>query len=459
MTTRASIALLGGSVLAAAACAQYTFIDLDPGPISTYPFSTCYGAAGTQQVGQVNFAGSINDVTQAVLWGGTAASMISLHPPGAEFSFCRGTDGVTQVGMARIGGVNSAVLWSGSAGTVVNLNPVGSSNSSASSVAGGRQAGEATMGGSTHAILWFGSASSYADLNPPDALSSYATGVSASDVVGLANIDLGGRNGTVSHAVIWPGTTSAYVDLNPVWALQSYPNGTDGVQQVGSAYDGFMNRAIVWNGHSSSAVDLTPPGATLAIAYGVSNGRQCGMVQTSTGAYAVVWSGTAASMVDLTAFTPADYTYAAAYGITADGTVVGAAYHVPMGTNRAVMWKPAVTPTWTFVGFLQPLNDPANPESSFRKNSTVPIKFSLLDDNGDPVTGEQPTISLTYLGETEVQVNESDFLTPSDTGNVFLEITPGNYRYNLGTKNLLVGRYRVTATVGTLSHSVTITIR
>jgi hypothetical protein len=118
-----------------------------------------------------------------------------LHPNGFASSTASGASGAIQAGVGHLPGNdffnNRALLWSGSAGSVVDLNPVGLSYSGASAASGINQVGYAanlTAPGTitTHAILWSGTAASAVDLNPPGFVASRAYDVSGSFQVGEA---------------------------------------------------------------------------------------------------------------------------------------------------------------------------------------------------------------------------------------------------------------------------------
>jgi hypothetical protein len=104
-------------------------------------------------------------VLHACLWGGTAASCVDLHPPGAEFSYASAIHGTQQVGTAKVGGSLRATLWFGTAGAV-DLQPSGAHGSQAYAVHDGQQAGYAISSGSPpHASVWTNTAASWVDLH------------------------------------------------------------------------------------------------------------------------------------------------------------------------------------------------------------------------------------------------------------------------------------------------------
>jgi hypothetical protein len=100
---------------------------------------------GGQQVG--SGIESKHGYYHALLWSGTAASMVDLHPvSGFEDSWAADTDGTHQVGYATSLGPNAgyhASLWSGTAASLVDLHPAGGFflNSSAIGLSSNQQVG------------------------------------------------------------------------------------------------------------------------------------------------------------------------------------------------------------------------------------------------------------------------------------------------------------------------------
>ena len=111
-----------------------TAAPLDLAPTSgNYVWAGAVGIGGEQQVGHAEVAGIpmgfppvSNDTTHAVLWTGSAASMVDLHPttlPGAVNSWATATNGEQQVGYITgqqpdVGFTEQAVVWDGSAASV-----------------------------------------------------------------------------------------------------------------------------------------------------------------------------------------------------------------------------------------------------------------------------------------------------------------------------------------------------
>src|SRR5947207_1433229 len=119
----------------------------------------------------------------AVLWRGSASSVVDLHPNRFSDSYAWATDGTTQAGSGDVPGKGRhALKWSGSADSVVDLDPNGF-NSAATGVAGDQIVGYSTdIHGGYHALLWTGRG--LADLNPNGFGGSLAFGTDGIDQVG-----------------------------------------------------------------------------------------------------------------------------------------------------------------------------------------------------------------------------------------------------------------------------------
>jgi hypothetical protein len=136
-------------------------VDLHP---SGYGSSSATGIYGSQQVGYGN---PTNAGQHALLWSGTAASAVDLHPPAlpGEFippwfvTFALGISGSQQVGYGygpRTFGLDCALLWSGTADSLVMLSPAGYYKSRALGTSGSQQVGYGNNEFNDHALLWSG---------------------------------------------------------------------------------------------------------------------------------------------------------------------------------------------------------------------------------------------------------------------------------------------------------------
>ena len=212
-----------------------------------YFSSEARGMAGTQQVG----SGQLTEQAQphALLWFGTAESVIDLNPSAFTGSVAYSTDGATQVGSAtNAANQTHAALWSGSAATLVDLNPTIAVASVAFAISGGQIVGSVD----THAFLWNGSAGSTVDLHPSGFNSSVAKGMNsiAGKQVGYGFNTSSGPGASIKHALVWSGTASSSVDLEqflPAGYSGSTAAGIDSFGNIiGSANFAGTSTAILW---------------------------------------------------------------------------------------------------------------------------------------------------------------------------------------------------------------------
>lgn len=99
---------------------------------------------------------SMGGGTHAILWTAASPSGIDLHSEPYELGTALlGTDGTHQVGNGYTAGDTShALLWNGTASSVIDFNPIGFDESLVCGVAGGQQVGAGTATSSnTHAML------------------------------------------------------------------------------------------------------------------------------------------------------------------------------------------------------------------------------------------------------------------------------------------------------------------
>jgi len=107
----------------------------------------------------------------------------------------------------------------------------------------------------------------------------------------------------------------------------------------------------------------------------------------------------------------------------------------------------AVAALPVFNGFLPPINMPPQAMSVFKQKSTIPVKFQLLDSQGNPVPDLQAVISGQLVTNgVPGDVNETLTANQADAGNLFrYDAEAGQYIFNLSTKNLSRGTYRIHA--------------
>ena len=171
-----------------------------------YNFSHALGIGGGQIVGVAGTVDTTNG--HAVIWSGPSYSTLTdLHPPtGFLRSVAQATDGTHQVGVGEKNDADTAghaLLWSGTATSVVDLHPSGFLNSIAVGLLGDLQIGWGyATDGTQHALLWHGTAAGAVDLDrylPSNLIQADALGIDAAgDIYGWA----ADSNG-IGHAVFW----------------------------------------------------------------------------------------------------------------------------------------------------------------------------------------------------------------------------------------------------------------
>jgi hypothetical protein len=245
-----------------------------------------------------------------MLWGGTAASAIDLHPSsGFTESYGLAIFGDSQIGYGLPTGApanqNHALLWTGTAQSVVDLNPLGFSRTDGYGITDGIQVG-------------FG---------------------------------FGGWSSGKSHALLWRGTADSVVDLHPSWAGDdsgSSAFAAHGEFQVGNVVVGSFVHPALWKGTAASAIDLNPMGFEGGEALGVWGNIQVGhgRLANSSTTHALAWFGSASSFIDLHEYLvglPVAFTNSFASGVSSNGTIVGLALDSNF-RNYAVMWSPIPEP-------------------------------------------------------------------------------------------------------------------
>lgn len=273
-----------------------TPVDLNPAGLAS---SVAYATDGTQQVGYASK--QITAGFHATLWNGSSASAVDLHPTGltgVDQSVAYGLSATQQVGRgySDLGSANPighALLWNGSAASVVDLNPTslpGITTSLASATDGSHQVGwgwPSPTSRTPHALMWGGTAASAVDLNPNGIMSSMALGVGGDQQVGQG-FTTSGR----SVALVWTGSVSSALDL----ANDATAVATNGKQQVGygsAAGTGNAVHALLWAGTANSMIDLenflpSPFGSSWAASID-SAGDVFGWAGRPGGLYAVEW--------------------------------------------------------------------------------------------------------------------------------------------------------------------------
>lgn len=203
-------------------------IDLHPGPTFLASLANDIDPAGRQQVGvgelivDINSEGNhftIKTEDHALLWEGSAASMVDLHPAGFASSQATAAANARQVGYGKPAGTdyNHALLWEGSAASVVDLHPAGFTESLAGGLweHDGYQVGTGwgpSTGQAFHALLWRGRPETVIDLHaflPAGYVASVASDIDENaHAVGWATTASGDL-----HAVLW----RRLPDLHSIW--------------------------------------------------------------------------------------------------------------------------------------------------------------------------------------------------------------------------------------------------
>jgi len=376
---RKSLVTAVAIVLSSISWAQYQAVLLHP---SGFSFSEAYSGGAGQQVGH-GIGPATGGNEHALLWAGSAGSLVDLNPSGFSYSSANGAFAGNQVGAAggpAIGNLPHAMLWSGTAASRVDLHPSGYDGSEARGIRGSQQVGNALLsaGVVSHAMVWTGSAASAVDLHPAGYDSSYALATDGLHQVGYA---YGTSTGSFEHAILWSGTAGSAVDLTPSTMFTTQASAVDGITQggygVGTVATNNEIHALLWNGTAGSVVDLNPAGSTESTVNGILGGTQVGYsVGGSGNLHATLWKGTAASAVDLHGSLGSLGAFEGSYamGISPDGSIVGAATDVS-GNTFAVMWAPVPEPS-TLVALGLILGSYAR--KRFRANKPKLLAFASL---------------------------------------------------------------------------------
>jgi hypothetical protein len=323
-------------------CDPFRFIDLHPygwvaGSVATG--ITDSGPFGTQTVGYGDVDPYPNDEVHAVIfWANGQGTVEDLHPSqyGYQDSWAYGASGGRQVGV----GVNPnnetrALMWSGSAASVVGPHPsifADCMSSSAQAISGTQVVGygdvDCSLNEVQHAVLWLDVAASppnfAIDLHPVGFARSFAYDIEGGQQVGYGTV-----SGDIDRALLWSGSAASAVNLHPSGFTRSFALGVSDGQQVGFGYVTYPGpyHALMWSGDAASVVDLHPIGFANSYASAVSGGTQVGYAELPDGLrHAMLWSGDAASAVDLHQFLPQCYYRSEAWDISEDGTrIVGVA--------------------------------------------------------------------------------------------------------------------------------------
>jgi hypothetical protein len=142
---------------------------------------------------------------------------VDLDPRGFTQSEAFGISGGHEVGYGIIGTNEHALLWSGTAASVVDLDPRGFTQSEAFGISGGHEVGYGIIGTNEHALLWSGTAASVVDLQnflPSNYLDSAAFRIDANgDIVGEAYNSSTGTQDAILWVLVPEPTTVSLLAL------------------------------------------------------------------------------------------------------------------------------------------------------------------------------------------------------------------------------------------------------
>lgn len=97
---------------------------------------------------------------------------------------------------------------------------------------------------------------------------------------------------------------------------------------------------------------------------------------------------------------------------------------------------------YNFGQFLEPINNDGS--SIFKLGSTIPIKFQLTDANGNYVTNANATLNISKVTSTVTGTVLEPYTAGAGTGgNVFIYENGNKYSYNLVTKGMSTGTWRI----------------
>jgi uncharacterized membrane protein len=154
-----------------------------------------------------------------------------------------------------------------------------------------------------------------------------------------------------ARATLWENGN--FMSLHPAMGfLRSFAAGVSGNYQVGSGVtpgsfgtDG-PQHALAWSGTAASVMDMHPMGWSQSGAVDVSSYGTVGfgMQQSNSNPHALLWRGTPAAGIairDLHGAIPnsANYSHSWAYGINANGDIVGEARIANSNNSDGVLWQ------------------------------------------------------------------------------------------------------------------------
>lgn len=182
--------------------------------------------------------------------------------------------------------------------------------------------------------------------------------------------------------------------------------------------------------------------------------RSGNVVATATSANGAVVTYTAPTATDLVdGDVPATCDKASGSVFPLGTTTVTCTAKDKSGNSGSASFTVTVTVPWSNV--LQPVSPDGS--SVFKLGSTVPVKFALTGSSVR-VSDLQARLYYTRLGDTKAVETDAVSTAKATTGNLFrYDATSGQYIFNLGTKGLSAGTYRLRIDLGDgVMHTVNI---
>ncbi len=333
--------IVAGLVFGMAPAAAQTYEALLIAPVDGAYFCPS-GISGDIVTGGL-VTGSMSQTTgRAAIWSSATVSATILNPPWSSWCFVNGVSGSHQAGMAGPdGGITwHALMWTGTAASIVDLNPAGCSASGAFAIDGTNVVGWA----GNHAVLWRGDASSILDLHPATGYFASSAAAISGDFVAGCGVD---DRQYGQHPLLWQVSTGAMIDLSPAGWGCGTATGVGGDEQVGVCGP----HAVLWHGSAESAVLLTPTGFCQSSAAATNGSQEVGWgglgydpdIDGPTTHHALVWSGSADSYLDLQSYLPSGFVDSWATSIDAQGNIAGYALDA-RGQGHGVVWRHLAVP-------------------------------------------------------------------------------------------------------------------
>lgn len=247
-------------------------INLTP---SVYNQSYCFGVYHGQQIGYAESIQYFTATQHALLWSGSSGAFVDLHPAlGFTFSKGLGIFAGQEVGtIANIpyGPVNTfgyessdhAVMWSGTAASAIDLHPSGFDASAAMATNGIQQGGwaysaSAAGGSNLHAMMWYGSAASAVDLHPYGWVDTRVNAMGATMQVGEGWTGPANQSSSYRHALAWSGTAASVIDLNQFLPAGYQNAAATGIDEAGN---------IVGYAYNTPAIGTALPADAIAVMF------------------------------------------------------------------------------------------------------------------------------------------------------------------------------------------------